>query len=45
MYGLAMTKEMTGDIEGAVSYYTEAATMRPDWSAPREELNRVRSAL
>ena len=45
MYGLAMSKEMTGDIEGAVSYYTEAATMRPDWSAPRGGLNRVRSAL
>lgn len=45
IYGLAMTKELTGDVDGAVSYYNEAASMRPDWAAPREELNRVRSAL
>ncbi len=45
MYGLAMTKELSGDVGTAMSYYSEAAEMRPDWAAPREELGRLESAL
>jgi len=45
MYGLAMTKELSGDVGTAMSYYGEAAEMRPDWAAPREELGRLKSAL
>ena len=45
MYGLAMTKELTGDIQGAVVTYERAAKMRPDWEAPRTELARVKSSI
>ena len=44
LYGLAMTKELLGDISGAAATYEMAAEMRPDWDAPRTELARVRSA-
>lgn len=43
MYGLAMTKELSGDIDGAIKSYEKAADMRPDWQAPRAELARVKS--
>lgn len=45
IYGLAMTKELTGDIQGAVATYEQAAKMRPDWQAPRAELARVKSSI
>lgn len=45
IYGLAMTRELTGDIKGAVTDYQRAADMRPDWAAPREELARVKSVI
>lgn len=45
IYGLAMTKELTGDIQGAVATYERAAKMRPDWKAPRAELARVKSSI
>ena len=41
IYGLAMTKELTGDIKGAAASYEQAAQMRPDWTAPRMELARL----
>ena len=44
-YGLAMTKELSGDIQGAVATYERAAKMRPDWKAPRDELARVKSSI
>ncbi len=45
IYGLAMTKELSGDIQGAAMSYERAASMRPDWEAPRIELARVKSAI
>lgn len=45
IYGLAMTKELSGDIQGAVQTYERAAKMRPDWQAPRAELARVKSSI
>ena len=45
VYGLAMAKEMSGDRSGAIANYEKAAEMRPDWDAPRQEIDRVRSAL
>jgi len=45
IYGLAMTKELSGDIQGAVASYERAAKMRPDWQAPRAELARVKSSI
>lgn len=44
VFGLAMAKEMSGDMHGAVESYEQAANMRPDWQAPRAELARVRSS-
>lgn len=44
IYGLAMASEMSGDMNAAKHHYEMAAKMRPDWSAPRDELNRVTSA-
>lgn len=44
VFGLAMAKEMSGDIKGAVKSYQDAANMRPDWIAPRTELARVQSS-
>jgi Tfp pilus assembly protein PilF len=45
IFGLAMTKEMSGDMKGAVESYKQAAKMRPDWQAPRAELARVTSSI
>lgn len=45
VFGLAMVKEMSGDIQGAVKSYEQAANMRPDWEAPRSELARVKSSI
>ena len=44
VFGLAMAKEMSGDINGAVKKYQQAANMRPNWQAPRAELARVKSS-
>ena len=44
IYGLAMTKELTGDIQGATASYQQALEMRPDWIAPRTELARIKRA-
>lgn len=45
IYGLAMTKELSGDKVGALESYQRAANMRPDWDAPRVELARVKSTI
>ena len=45
VFGLAMVKEMSGDMQGAVKSYEQAANMRPDWEAPRSELARVKSSI
>ncbi len=42
-YGLGMTKELTGDTSGALEAYKQAAELRPDWRAPREELSRIKA--
>ncbi len=41
LYGLAVTKELSGDKLGAAAYYKEAADLRPDWKTPRAELERL----
>ena len=43
-YGMAMTKELTGDIKGALASYEQAAKMLPEWTAPRAELARIKQA-
>ena len=45
IYGLAMTKELSGDMQGAVESYQRAAKMRPNWEAPQVELARVKSSI
>ncbi len=45
IYGLAMTQELSGDIQGALRTYEQAAKMRPDWQAPRAELARVKTSI
>lgn len=42
-YGLGMTKELAGDISGAREAYQSAAQLSPEWSAPREELLRIKT--
>ena len=44
-YGLAMSKELSGDVAGAVEAYQQAESLRPDWKAPRAELARVKSSI
>lgn len=44
IYGLAMTKELTGDKQGAISAYQQASKMSPEWEAPRAELKRMRAS-
>lgn len=39
-YGSAITKELSGDIKGAYKDYHTAASMRPEWAKPRQELAR-----
>ncbi len=45
LYGLGLTKELSGDMTGAVESYRKAAAMRPDWQTPREELARLDATL
>lgn len=45
IYGLAMTKELSGDLSAARFGYQRATEMRPDWKAPRAELARMKSAI
>lgn len=40
-YGKAMTLEMMGDKDAAIAEYKSAAESRPNWSAPRAELQRL----
>ncbi len=44
-YGLAMTYELKGDKEMAIKAYQRAVELRPDWSAPRQELTRLTGTL
>jgi len=41
VYGLGIIREMSGDNNGAVSAYEQAASLRPNWQAPREDINRL----
>jgi len=43
-YGLAMTKEMSGDKAGALEAYQKAAELKPTWNAPRAKIEKVRSS-
>lgn len=45
VYGLAITQEKMGDLTGAMETYKRAVQMRPDWTAPREELARIKSTI
>jgi len=45
VYGLAMVQELSGDKLAAVKTYEKAAALRPDWTAPRDELLRIKSSL
>lgn len=45
MYGLGMAQELRGDTQAAKDSYAEAASMRPDWAAPKTELARINAAL
>ncbi|NNC36384.1 MAG: hypothetical protein EX271_06375 [Acidimicrobiales bacterium] len=42
VYGRAIAKELTGDTRGAYADFRQAADMRPDWAAPRDELKRFK---
>lgn len=42
VYGRAIAKELTGDTKGAYADFKQAAQMRPDWVAPRDELKRFK---
>lgn len=43
-YGLAMSKELSGDKAGAVEAYQKAATLDPSWKAPRAKIDKVTSS-
>ena len=43
IYGLGIISEMTGDSPSAISAYERAASLKPDWNAPREDLNRLQN--
>ena len=43
LYGLAMTKENSGDLNGAVETYKAASSIHPEWQAPRIELERLKT--
>lgn len=43
-YGLAMSKELSGDKTGAVEAYQKAAELQPNWSAPRAKIEKVRAS-
>lgn len=45
MYGLAMSKELSGDLTAAAIHYQKAVEMRPDWKAPKLELDRIKSSI
>jgi len=43
VYGLGVIREIGGDNRGAITAYERAASLKPDWKAPREEINRLQS--
>ncbi len=45
LYGLAMVKENSGDLKGAVETYKAASNMYPTWQAPRKELARLKAKV
>ena len=43
MYGLGIVHEMTGNNNGALSAYQQAANLEPNWKAPHAEIKRLKN--